>query len=215
MIELVIFDLDGLLADTEKLHMKAYQNALSSIGYHALSDKIYSEHWIRLGKGIVEYVKEYNLDLDIKQIRLLKAEEYYRLVRSEVQSMPGAIELLEDLYRNNVKMVLATASYRKSAMAVLKTLKIEKYFQFIASKESINRNKPFPDIFLYVAEKMSVKPKNCLVIEDAEKGIIAALNAGMKSIAVPNKYTKDNDFSKAAIVANSLKDISAELIRAN
>jgi HAD superfamily hydrolase (TIGR01509 family) len=213
MIELVIFDLDGLLADTEKLHMKAYMNAFHMMGYNNLTEEIYSEHWIRLGKGIEDYLIEYNLNIDIEEIRRLKAKEYDRLVRSEVQPMAGAIELLEELSKNNIKMVLATASYRKSAMAVLETLKIENYFQFIASKESVKRSKPFPDIFLFAAEKMSIKPENCVVLEDAEKGIIAADNAGMKSIAVPNKYTKNNDFTKATSTFKTLKYINSELIK--
>ena len=213
MIELVIFDLDGLLADTEKLHMKAYQNAFSSMGYHDLTEKNYAEHWIRLGKGIADFLKEYSINLDIEQIRILKAEEYDRLVRSEVQAMPGAIELLKELQRSKVKMALATASYKKSAIAVLETLKIEKFFQFIATKECIKRNKPFPDIFLFTAKKMNVKPENCVVLEDAEKGIVAAYNAGMKSIAVPNKYTKNNDFSKATAVLKSLELTILQLIK--
>jgi HAD superfamily hydrolase (TIGR01509 family) len=212
MIKLVIFDLDGLLADTEKLHMKAYMNAFHSMGYNDLTEEIYAEHWIRLGKGIEDFLKEYNLKLNIEEIRKLKAKEYDKLVRSEVQPMPGAIDLLKELSINNIKMVLATASYLKSAMAVLETLRIEKYFQLIVTKENVIRNKPFPDIFLFAAEKMNVKPESCIVLEDAEKGIIAAHRAGMKSIAVPNKYTKNNDFSKANLKMISLESISHNFI---
>jgi HAD superfamily hydrolase (TIGR01509 family) len=207
MIELVIFDLDGLLADTEKLHMKAYQNALTSLNYYGLTENIYSEHWIRSGKGIDKFLEEYKLNLDIKQIRKLKAEEYDKLVKAEVQPMPGAVEILKKLDTLNIKTALATASYLKSAKVVLETLKFEKYFQIIATKESVTRNKPFPDIFLFTAGKMNIKPQNCIVLEDAEKGIIAAHDAGMKSIAVPNKYTKNNNFSAATFRYKSLAEI--------
>ena len=207
MIELIIFDLDGLLADTEKLHMKAYQNTFKSMGYFDLSDQLYESHWIRKGKGIVEYLKEYSVNLDIEKIRTGKANEYARLVKSEVQPMPGAEKLLKSLHNTDYKTAIATASYSHSAKVVLETLGFEKYFQFIASKESIKRNKPFPDIFLYVADKMNVSPKNCLVLEDAEKGILAAHAAGMYSIAIPNAHTKNNDFSKASLILPSLESV--------
>ena len=210
MIKLIIFDLDGLLADTEKLHMKSYQIVLSDMNY-ILSPATYEEHWIRRGKGIVEFLFENKLSYDIELIRKHKAIEYRKLVKAEATAMPGAINLLENLRNRKFKIALATASYYKSAISVIETLKIDKYFQFIASKESITRNKPFPDIFLYTAKHFNIAPKNCLVLEDAEKGILAAYNAGMKCIAVPNIHTKNNDFSKATHIVDSLETVNTEL----
>jgi beta-phosphoglucomutase-like phosphatase (HAD superfamily) len=76
----------------------------------------------------------------------------------------------------------------------------------------VERIKPYPDIFLYVAKEMNMPPENCVVLEDAEKGILAADAAGMKSIAVPNIHTMNNDFSKATLVVKSLEEVSYELI---
>jgi HAD superfamily hydrolase (TIGR01509 family) len=212
MIKLIIFDLDGLLADTEKLHMKSYQMVFSDMNYN-LSSATYENHWIRKGKGIVEFLSENKLSFDIELIRKHKAIEYEKLVKAEAKAMPGAENLLENLSNKKFKMALATASYYKSAITVLETLKIDKYFQFIASKESITRNKPFPDIFLYASKHFNIAPKNCLVLEDAEKGVLAAYNAGMKCIAVPNIHTKNNDFSKATYIVNSLETVNTELAR--
>ncbi|MCK4505540.1 MAG: HAD-IA family hydrolase [Candidatus Aegiribacteria sp.] len=77
---------------------------------------------------------------------------------------------------------------------------------------STSLRKPFPDIFLYSARELNTLPGNCLVLEDAEKGIRAAEAAGMKSIAVPKIYTVRNDFSKATIILPSLEDVTLELI---
>jgi len=210
MIELIIFDLDGLLADTEKLHMKAYQIVLSGMKYN-LTSEIYEDHWIRRGKGIVEFLLENKLSYDVELIRKHKAVEYEKLVKAEAKPMPGANKLLKTLSNIKIQTALATASYYKSAITVLETLKFDKYFQFIASKESIKRNKPFPDIFLYTAKHFNIDPKNCLVLEDAEKGVLAAYNAGMKCIAVPNIHTKENDFSKATYIADSLNTVNSGL----
>ena len=109
-------------------------------------------------------------------------------------------------------MALATSSHPKDANTVLKALDFEDFFSCVVAKNSVERVKPHPDIFLYAANEMNIPPENCLVIEDAEKGILAADAAGMKSIAVPNRYTMDNDFSKATLVVKSLKEINYELI---
>jgi HAD superfamily hydrolase (TIGR01509 family) len=210
MIELIIFDLDGLLADTEKLHMKSYRKVLADLKYN-LTAEVYEDHWIRRGKGIVEFLSENNLKHDIALIRKFKATEYEKLVKAEAKPMPGAEELLRNLHSRKFKTALATASFYQSAVTVLDTLKIRNYFQFIASKENIKRNKPFPDIFLYAAAHFNIDPKNCIVLEDAEKGILAAYSAGMKCIAVPNLHTKDNDFSKATYIAESLNEVNTRL----
>ena len=88
-----------------------------------------------------------------------------------------------------------------------------RYFEVIAGRQSVARSKPYPDIFLYVAEMLGVQPWNCLVIEDAEKGILAADSAGMKSVAVPNAQTKHHDFSKAALVTPSLENLNLSILQ--
>lgn len=210
MIQAVIFDLDGLLADTEKLHLRAYQITFSEVGIE-LSEKDYANHWIRCGKGTDAFIEEMNLPADPNFIRKEKARHYKKLVYSSAEAMPGARELLSKLKGKKV-MALATSSHPSDAHAVLKTLDFEDFFAYIAAKNSVERVKPYPDMFLHVAKEINTLPEHCLVIEDAEKGILAANAAGMKNIAVPNKYTIDNDFSKADLVASSLIEVNCELI---
>ena len=210
MIDAVIFDLDGLLADTEKLHIAAYKTVFSELGIK-LSDEEYADHWIRDGQGTDAFIEKKNLRVDSNVVRSEKAIVYKRLVSTSTEPMPGAHELLRSLKGKKI-MALATSSHPKDANAVLKALRFENFFSYVASKNSIERVKPYPDIFLHVAQEINTPPENCLVIEDAEKGILAADAAGMKSIAVPNKYTMDNDFSKATLVLDSLEEINCELI---
>ncbi len=210
MISTVIFDLDGLLADTEKLHCGSYQDVFGELGL-TMSDAQYDEHWIRDGKGIDDFISENGLDVDPEIIRPMKASRYDALVRSSVEPMPGALAVLDRL-QGQKTLALATASYASSAAAVMETLEIEGYFACIAAKDDVDRVKPFPDIFLFVAEQLGVEPCECVVIEDAEKGILAAAAAGMPSIAVPNVHTQGNDFSKASMVLKSLDELSLETI---
>ncbi len=206
----MIFDLDGLLADTEKLHQIAYQTVFSELDFE-LSGQEYANHWIRCGQGIDAFISKRNLAVDPDLVRRKKARLYRKLVSSDAKPMPGAHELLCSL-QGKKQMALATSSYSKDACAVLKALDFEDFFCCVATKGSVERVKPYPDIFLYVAKEMNILPEYCLVIEDAEKGILAADAAGMKSIAVPNRHTMSNDFSKADLVVNSLTEINCELI---
>lgn len=210
MISTVIFDLDGLLADTEKLHRRAYQEVCAEMGY-ALPGQDYDDHWIRDGKGIVEYLAAQQLPFSADEIRARKARQYERLVRSSAEPMPGAIAAL-DLVGTRMRIALATSSHRDAAFAVLQTLEIEEKFEHIATKESAKRLKPFPDIFLGVAAALRVRPGECVVLEDAQKGILAADSAGMSSIAVPTVQTRNNDFSKATVVLHSLEELTLETI---
>jgi HAD superfamily hydrolase (TIGR01509 family) len=210
MITTLIFDLDGLLADTEKLHCMAYQDALAKFGFK-LTENDYSEHWILKGGSIGEFITAHGLDIDPELVRLMKAERYEELVVSTVEPMPGANSILSRMtgWKN---LALATSSYEDAAYAVLKALNIGVYFSCIATRSSVTRIKPFPDLFLYVARSLGETPDNCLVFEDSEKGIIAAQAAGMKSIAVPNIHTFDHDFSKATVIVPSLEVVTRELI---
>ncbi|UCF13964.1 MAG: HAD family phosphatase [Phycisphaerales bacterium] len=133
------------------------------------------------------------------------------MVAEGVEPMPGSRELLCSL-QGRKAMALATSSYAKDAHAVLGVLGFEVFFSCIIAKSDVERMKPYPDIFLLAANEMNAAPAECVVIEDAEKGVLAAYAAGMKCIAVPNVHTADNDFSKATLVVYLLEQITCELI---
>jgi HAD superfamily hydrolase (TIGR01509 family) len=210
MITTVIFDLDGLLSDTERLHCKAYQDILAPYGI-ALTEEQFAEHWTRAGKGISQWIQENNLLLDVEQIRQQKSERYLELVESIVQPMDGALAVLERL-AGKLRLSVASSAYQHWVEHVLKYLEITHYFELIVAGDHVSRSKPFPDIFLHTAQQLGVQPSECVVLEDAEKGVVAARRAGMHCIAVPNTYTQDNDFSQATQVVSSLHEVTLELL---
>ena len=210
MITSVIFDLDGLLADTERLHCLAYQEALRFHGA-AVTDREYGEHWVRSGRGIAEWITDRGLTLDPIALRADKSRAYLDLLRSQLRPMEGALALLEKLHgRKN--LALASSSYRDAVDGVLTGLGITRYFQVIVTGLDVSRVKPAPDIFLAAAEQLRVSPAECVVLEDAEKGVIAANLAGMRCIAIPNQHTYHHDFSRATRVCSSLNEITVELL---
>jgi len=210
MITTVIFDLDGLLADTEKLHWRAYHEALCVHGAD-LSEADYIEHWVRAGKGIGEWVAQQELSLDPSALRAQKSQRYLELLATELRPMAGALELLEKL-RGKKKLALASSSYRDAVDGVLRRLDIGHYFQAIVSGPDVARVKPAPDIFLAAARQAGAMPSQCLVLEDAEKGVLAAREAGMSCIAVPTEQTHHHDFSQATRICSSLSEVTLELI---
>ena len=210
MITTVIFDLDGLLADTERLHCRAYQDALLRHGA-VLTDSEYADHWVRAGRGIGDWVSIRGLTLDPLALRADKSERYLQLLTVSLRPMDGALPLLQNLHGKKT-LALASSSYRDAVDAVLYGLDIAHYFKAIVSGLDVARVKPAPDVFLAAARAVGVSPSECVVLEDAEKGVVAAHEAGMACIAVPNEHTRSHDFSKAARICASLNEITVELI---
>ena len=211
MITAIIFDLDGLLADTECLHCRAYQKALLEHDVE-LGEADYAEHWVRFGKGIGDWLTMQGVKLDPQALRLRKSTHYLELLASSLRPMDGALEIL-NAWHGKRKLALASSSYRDAIDGVLAGLGMARFFEVIVSGLDVPQVKPAPDIFLKAARDLNVQPAECLVLEDAEKGVMAAHLAGMRCVAVPNAYTRHHDFSKATRVCSSLTEITDDLLR--
>lgn len=210
MLQAILFDLDGLLTDTERLHCRAYQQVLSQRGI-SLTQEDYAEIWIRTGRGIIDLCKLKGIADDPTDLRLKKSIIYHQLVRAELQPMAGAMALLNHI-AGKKKLALATASWSDAANCVIDTLGIRHFFNVIVTGSDVQRAKPHPDIFLLAAQRLGISPDECIVIEDAEKGILAAHAAGMKSIAVPNCHTAAHNFAQATYKVESLSAITDDML---
>jgi HAD superfamily hydrolase (TIGR01509 family) len=210
VISTVIFDLDGLLTDTEGLHCQAWRQTLAGVGVE-VSEAEFADHWIRAGLGIDDFMRRRGLHHDPDSLRRSKLGVFVTLVEASLCPMPGALALVEALHGKK-RLALATSSYRENVELILGRLDLARYFEAVATNESVARVKPHPDLFLHVAARLDVAAAECVVLEDAEKGVLAAHAAGMKVIAVPTPHTRGNDFSKATRVVSSLTEVTLPLL---
>ena len=209
MIKAVIFDLDGLLVDTEILHSQAYEAILkeykkkpklNDYGIVQISGLIARKNW--------QYLKKkHNLKEDVEILLEKKRHLFLKIIKKIKKPKNGVKNLLNLLKEEKIKMALASSSTKEYILAILDNIKLRNYFDEIVSFEEVPKEKPAPDIYLEVAKRLGVEPSSCLVLEDSESGVKSGRNAGMKVIAVPTKFTKNQDLSRADLIVNSLKDI--------
>ena len=208
----VILDFDGLLADSEPFHYKAYNEVFERYG-HTLDKKEYWMEWTSKGKGIAGEIERHNLKLDVDPVELRKQkfEVYTQFCESgEIKLFPDAIDLVKKLASNH-KLAIASGSWATDIRHILRNAGALELFPVILGKESAKREKPFPDIFLNAAEKLGCSPAECFVLEDALKGLNAANEADIPCIILQNELNRNIDFKNAEMVFPSLADFVSAL----
>lgn len=211
MIKALLFDMDGLLTNTEPLHYKAYREAFKIKDFNLLESD-FQRIWTLKGEGCAGVIKEFNLNLNENEMRNLKKDIYLDIVSKEAKLMPGAMEILNKV-KNDFRLALVSASHDYSIRKIFEIFKFDGFFDVVLTCEDVKNIKPNPEAFLKAAKMLNVNPKECVVFDDAEKGIIAAKNAGMKCVAIPNSYSRNGDFSKANLILNSLNDVDVEILK--
>jgi HAD superfamily hydrolase (TIGR01509 family) len=212
MKKLIIFDMDGLMIDSEPFHQKAFDTVFQKYGkrltvednntfYVGISDR----------DAAGDMVKRYSLPLSPEELVREKQKAYKELVAHQINPQEGLIHLLKDLQDNGYMKVIASSSMLDEIELIVNRLKIQEYIENYFSAQQVENGKPEPDIFLLAAEQMKVKPDQCLVLEDAPSGVKAAKAAGMDCFAIPSRETKGSDFSNATKVLTSLSEVYENL----
>jgi HAD superfamily hydrolase (TIGR01509 family) len=207
----VVFDLDGVLIDSEGLYYRAYSEVLKPYGV-SVSREEYEEYWIAQGSGPEYIVAKERLPISPDELRQLRSPVYLQFLQTEVTLMPHVEEALSRL-APQFALTVATNTNREHLDFILRRFGIDRFFPVTVARQDYKGAKPLPDAFLAAAEKLGLLPSQCVVIEDTYKGVMAAASAGMMCIAVPNEYTLRNDFSRANLVLPSLAELTPEVVR--
>jgi HAD superfamily hydrolase (TIGR01509 family) len=206
----ILFDLDGVLIDSERLYYRAYSAVLADFGV-SVTPEVYGKEWISAGMGPEYAVRTFDLPITPEEVRARKNPIFSKLLREEVALMPGAREALVRLSAR-FPIVLATNSRENDVAMVMERFGLREYFTDVVTRGRYANPKPAPDAFVTAAAAIGLPNARCVVIEDAWKGVKAASVAGSPIIAVPHEFTAADDFSLCARVVGHLDDVTAELV---
>lgn len=187
MIKACIFDLDGVIVDTAKYHYLAWKELAKGLSFDFTekdNERLKGVSRMRSLDILLEIGKK-ELDEETKlKFAESKNKKYleYILKMTPDEILPGVIDFLKDLKNNNIKIALGSAS--KNAMTILNQLKLKEYFEVVIDGTKVSKAKPDPEVFLKAAKELNVKPEECIVFEDAEAGVEAAINGGMACIGI-------------------------------
>ena len=194
-IKAVLFDMDGLMVDTESLATEAFIYSAKKQGY----DMTKEETLLVLGfttKSIYEFWENYFKNSDVSGKQLV--DDHYKYIENILftigpRKMTYIEELLKYLKESNYKVAVASSSNMDHIINNMEKTGLKKYIDEFASGAEVENGKPAPDVFLLAAERLGVEPENCLVLEDSKAGVIAGSSAGAKVIMVPDMFKPDEE----------------------
>ncbi len=205
-IKAVIFDLDGIIIDSEPWQQEAFDITMKPYNIYFNDEQFAKLIGIRSFDNFKEIVQNYHLDISPEKLTKIKNKNYLHILKRKIKPQKGLCELLHYL-KPKYQLAIASGSIREDIELVIKMLHIKKYFPIITAGDEVTHSKPNPEIFIKTAEKLGLYPKECIVIEDSESGVNSAKNAGMVCIAVPTTSTKQHNFEKVDYVFNNLLEI--------
>lgn len=194
-IKAVLFDMDGLMVDTESLATEAFIHSAKKQGYDMTKEEIL----LVLGfttKSIYEFWENYFKNSDVSGKQLV--DDHYKYIENILfttgpRKMPYIEELLKYLKESNYKVAVASSSNMNHIINNMEKTGLKKYIDEFASGAEVENGKPAPDVFLLAAERLGVKPEECLVLEDSKAGVLAGSSAGAKVIMVPDMFKPDEE----------------------
>lgn len=206
----IIFDRDGVIIDTQSLVIDCARETFKQLGFTLLEEDI--PFMIGLSTRVFTDHFSEKWDFDPDKFRKIHRKLFY----DNIDSAPyftDTVELVKKIYKQGIPIGMTTSAGKEGTIQILNKVGIAHMFKVIVTKEDCINLKPDPEPYLLTAQKLGIEPKFCISIEDTDLGAESAKGAGMKCIVIPNKFTNDQDFSKADFVAKTVEDIEKKLER--
>lgn len=214
-VKAVLFDMDGVLINTEPLHYRMWKETFSGRGLEIDYD-VYKECIGATDAFLMELIwHHYGRDFrNDKNLAKERAAIEKRLLREEgFPEMPGVRDMLRRLHEAGFLLAVASSSPPERIHDAIIYIGAGQYFSLLNSAENVAHSKPAPDIYLDTAKKLGVIPEECVVLEDSEKGSIAAVSAGMICVGLDNPDSGNQNLERASVIIRTLQEFTPEFIR--
>ena len=209
MLKAVLFDMDGVIVDTEPLHREAYFLMFKDMGIH-VTEQMYTSY---TGQSTINICKQlvghFNLDTDPKTLVAIKRKHFKYLFEndSSLQLLDGVLDLIKNYHKNGLTLVLASSASMPNINRIFERFDLDRYFVAKLSGADLKQSKPHPEIFIKAAQAAGQPKEQCMVIEDSSNGIKAANDAGIFVIGYDSTHSTDQDYSRADKVVSSFSQI--------
>ncbi|MFH0832450.1 MAG: HAD family phosphatase [Candidatus Aenigmatarchaeota archaeon] len=210
MIKAAIFDMDGLLIDSEPMHFAAWKSVYENHGLTLTEDEY--PQFVGTGDITVGIYAASRFKLAINPENLVEEKKriYLDLIKG-IKFVEGAVPLIKSFRSNKIKTAIATSYWRNIIDSIMKPNGYGELFDLVVCGDDVKEVKPSPEIYILAAKKLAVEPRECIALEDSRSGVLAAKAAGIFCVAIPNMYSKHQNLP-ADMIRKSLKEVKLEEI---
>jgi HAD superfamily hydrolase (TIGR01509 family) len=215
MIQTVIFDMDGVIVDTEPVHRYAYYKQFEELDIE-VTEAMYTSFTGFSTRNTFQTLKEqFQLEHEVEDLIQRKRNIFNDAfdTKEDLELLDGVRTLIEDLHQNGIQLILASSASKVTIDRVFTRFGLHDFFTHIVSGEDFPKSKPHPAIFQHAASLSTAPKENCIVIEDSTNGVRAAKAAGIYCVGYVSEHSKDQHLDEADLVINHFKELSAQVIR--
>ena len=192
----VIFDVDGTLLDTERINMEGWRKAGAHMGYQIPEEILVKTRGLNKGMSLLLYQEHFGKEFpfeEVREQRVLFAEEIIASISPEQLRKPSAMEVLEVLREKGFRLAVASATEQEKTVSHLERAGLRDYFQAVVTGDMVEKGKPAPDMFLLAARRLGSSPEECIVVGDSPADVFAASAAGMDIYLIPDQVPANSD----------------------
>jgi len=208
-IAAVIWDMDGVLADTAPHHFRAWRETFAKMSIDFTEADFRRGFGIRNDAIIKNTLGEQTSPDEIEAIAKAKEATFRGIIGHDIKPLPGALELIRALYEKGIRMAIASSTVIENIRLIVGSLGIEKYMKAVLTGHDVTEGKPHPQVFLKAAERLGADPKKCVVIEDAVAGVKAAKSAGMRCVAITSSHPREK-LKEADLIVDTLEEVTVK-----